>query len=512
MPPPLLETWERVGVDLRQVNADDSDSLLFVTRSGDDSSSFDSSSKPSAAEQQQQQPAAPPDIAQAGSSTKLQPKQQQQQQQVDALPPIYAACRWTVGSLTWLLTLLPMLLLTCMGQHMRGYVYQLTDWLCRMLLLQAPYQDKGTLYYRLGRIHHSARNFFGYRDTIKVRMKQSASGKGEHHKPKLLEVKRRNPFSPRFALTALPVKLLFMMLVLALFCTTSASAMQLRTRTAALGYNLLSTTPDPCPVPPPFRTGQVLAWTVTSELGKLRPAAGAQQASTPPTTTSASILDAYTPDGEKEVEDLSSRWETDPEHKWIYGNHPDMAPAQKEQLKQMLLEERGAFAYSLEDLAGYSGDLGPAVLHMKNDKHVWSSDRNFSPLEKQIGREKVAEMLQAGIVEEAATLNARYASAVTMPAKRAPDGSWVRLGVPKSIAAVASSTSRSQKSPRLLRLLTCPSTCLQTGLSLASLPCSTSVTKRATGAWLRLCPAASPRKRKGPHILAGAPPWSQEPG
>jgi hypothetical protein len=101
-----------------------------------------------------------------------------------------------------------------------------------------------------------------------------------------------------------------------------------------------------------------------------------------------------------------------------------MTPAQKEQLKQTLIEEKGAFAYSLDDLVGYCGDLGPAELHMKNEKPVWSSDRNFSPLEKQIGREKVSEMLQAGIAEEADTLNARYASAVTMPAKRAPDGSW----------------------------------------------------------------------------------------
>jgi hypothetical protein len=83
-----------------------------------------------------------------------------------------------------------------------------------------------------------------------------------------------------------------------------------------------------------------------------------------------------------EVADLSSRWDTDPEHKWIYGNHPDMTSAQKEQLKQMLIEEREAFAYSLDDLVGYSGDLGPVVLHMINDKPVWSSDRNFSPLEK----------------------------------------------------------------------------------------------------------------------------------
>eukprot|EP00882_Tetradesmus_deserticola_P002735 GHRQ01002908.1.p1 GENE.GHRQ01002908.1~~GHRQ01002908.1.p1 ORF type:complete len:1949 (-),score=411.99 GHRQ01002908.1:1876-7140(-) len=200
--------------------------------------------------------------------------------------------------------------------------------------------------------------------------------------------------------------------------------MQLRTHAAALGYNPLSATSDPCPVPPPFRTGQVLAWTVTSELGKSCPAAGTQQPAPTPASTSASILDAFTPDGEQEVADLSSRWETDPEHKWIHGNHPDMTPAQKEQLKQVLLEEQGAFAYTLDDLSGYTGDLGPAELHMKNDKPVWSSDRNFSPLEKQIGRDKVSEMLQAGIIEEAATLNAQYASAVTMPAKRAPDGSW----------------------------------------------------------------------------------------
>jgi hypothetical protein len=306
---------------------------------------------------------------------------------------------------------------------MRGYVFRLMHWLHRMLLMQAPYHKHGTLHYRLGSIHHSARNFFGFRSTIKVRMRQAVSGKGGHSKPKILEVKNRNPFALRFACTAVPVKMLFLMLLLAVFCVTSASAMQLRT-TAALGFNSLSTTPDPCPSPPPFRTGQVLAWTVTNELGKLYTAAGAQQAPAPPAATSASILDAYTPDGEKEVADLNSRWETDAEHCWIYGNHPDMTPAQKEQLKQTLIEEKGAFAYSLDDLVGYCGDLGPAELHMKNEKPVWSSDRNFSPLEKQIGREKVSEMLQAGIAEEADTLNAHYASAVTMPAKRAPDGSW----------------------------------------------------------------------------------------
>ncbi|WIA41015.1 hypothetical protein OEZ86_004654 [Tetradesmus obliquus] len=33
---------------------------------------------------------------------------------------------------------------------------------------EAPYHKHGTLHYRLGSIHHSARNFFGFRSTIKV--------------------------------------------------------------------------------------------------------------------------------------------------------------------------------------------------------------------------------------------------------------------------------------------------------------------------------------------------------
>jgi hypothetical protein len=220
-------------------------------------------------------------VAEQQASKLYSCKQQQQQQQ--CMPPIYATCNWAVSSVLWLLSLLPFLLLSCIGSTMRGYVFRLMHWLHRMLLMQAPYHKHGTLHYRLGSIHHSARNFFGFRSTIKVRMRQAASGKGEHSKPKILEVKNRNPFALRFACTAVPVKLLFLMLLLAVFCVTSASAMQLRT-TAALGFNSLSTTPDPCPSPPPFRTGQVLAWTVTSELGKLYTAAGAQQAPAPPSS------------------------------------------------------------------------------------------------------------------------------------------------------------------------------------------------------------------------------------
>jgi len=101
-----------------------------------------------------------------------------------------------------------------------------------------------------------------------------------------------------------------------------------------------------------------------------------------------------------------------------------MTPEQHAQLRQMLVEEKQAFAYSLAELPGYSGDLGHVEIHMKNDKPVWSAPRRFSPLEMEIGREKVQEMLEGGVISEISTLNAKHASAVTMPAKKDPNGAW----------------------------------------------------------------------------------------
>jgi hypothetical protein len=54
---------------------------------------------------------------------------------------------------------------------------------------------------------------------------------------------------------------------------------------------------------------------------------------------------------------------------------------------------------------------------------MWSAPRRYTPEEQAIGDAKVEEMLAAGIVEEVPTTN-RHASAITMPMKRAADGSW----------------------------------------------------------------------------------------
>lgn len=92
-------------------------------------------------------------------------------------------------------------------------------------------------------------------------------------------------------------------------------------------------------------------------------------------------------------------------------------------LVDMLQQERGAFAYSMSDLPGYSGPLGPAHFVLKEDKAMWQPARRYSDEEYKLGDSKVEEMLQAGIISEVPT-TVRHASAVTLPMKRAPDGSW----------------------------------------------------------------------------------------
>lgn len=132
-------------------------------------------------------------------------------------------------------------------------------------------------------------------------------------------------------------------------------------------------------------------------------------------------LDQYMPDGKTEEEGLNPRWEPDPEHKWLYGNHPLATPEQMASLKRMLVEEKQAFAYTLSDMPGYCGDLSPASIKLTTDKPIWSPPRNYSPAEQEFGDKYVADLLEAGIVREVPTDN-RYASAVTLPAKKGPDG------------------------------------------------------------------------------------------
>lgn len=133
-------------------------------------------------------------------------------------------------------------------------------------------------------------------------------------------------------------------------------------------------------------------------------------------------LDQLGTEGETD-EPYDSHWSINPEGQQILGNHPAATATEQQQLLEILREQRGAFAYSLQDLPGYSGVLGPAHFDLKEDKPMWQSPRQYTADELPVGDKKVAEMLEGGIIYEVPT-TVRHASAPTLPMKRAPDGSW----------------------------------------------------------------------------------------
>ena len=111
----------------------------------------------------------------------------------------------------------------------------------------------------------------------------------------------------------------------------------------------------------------------------------------------------------------------DPEHEWTYGNHPGFSSAQREQIKQLLLDHKDCFAYSLKDLTGY---LGPEfVIQLTHTNAIRQKPRNHAPLERAIMDEKCSELEKAGIIVPAPR-DCQYASNCTMPAKKDADGNW----------------------------------------------------------------------------------------
>jgi hypothetical protein len=139
-------------------------------------------------------------------------------------------------------------------------------------------------------------------------------------------------------------------------------------------------------------------------------------------------LDLLQPDA-AEDQAHDARWEIHPEGQWILGNHPDTTPAQRTALVDLLQQHKQAFAYSMAEMPGYTSTEHGAVSFQLKDsspealKRMWTPPRWFTPEQQKIGDAKVQELLVNGIVHEVPTTHP-FVSEVTMPRKRAPDGSW----------------------------------------------------------------------------------------
>ena len=136
-------------------------------------------------------------------------------------------------------------------------------------------------------------------------------------------------------------------------------------------------------------------------------------------------VSSFLPDGVI-ITPASERYEKCPKLLMEFGKHPKTTPGQRQQLKAVCDELLAAFAYSVMELKDecYDGisPVSPLRFYLTSTKTVWTKPRRMSPLEIQITNKKCGEMLAAGIIEPAPS--SVYASAPTIPAKKAPDGTW----------------------------------------------------------------------------------------
>jgi hypothetical protein len=123
------------------------------------------------------------------------------------------------------------------------------------------------------------------------------------------------------------------------------------------------------------------------------------------------------------VAELRGAYEKDEEFGCTWGNHPDLTQVQQAELRAAVRASKGAFAFSLQDMPGYHGELGHVQLKMAHDDPVWSPMRHLSPLEQAIIQEKMLEQQSAGIVKEIPT-SCKYACNVTLAAKKDIHGQW----------------------------------------------------------------------------------------
>jgi len=135
------------------------------------------------------------------------------------------------------------------------------------------------------------------------------------------------------------------------------------------------------------------------------------------------VIDAFQPEGERDLPP-DARYTRDPDMQVLWGNHPDVSQQAYQQLQAAVRERKHCFAYTLGDMPGYNGELGPVdVVLINPNATMHAKPRRYSPLERSVGDKKVAELLEAGILVVGDS-RSRYISNPTLPPKRDATGAW----------------------------------------------------------------------------------------
>ena len=134
----------------------------------------------------------------------------------------------------------------------------------------------------------------------------------------------------------------------------------------------------------------------------------------------------FHPDGDSSLP-WDPTFEEDPDGGWHWGKAIEFTQEQRGRFQNEVRARKSAFAYSTEDLVGYSGVMGDYEIKLKHDKPLWQKPRRYTPREMEVMNEKCESMLKAGILEPASKLNNKYAARVTLPAKKGSDGEWTEV-------------------------------------------------------------------------------------
>ena len=115
----------------------------------------------------------------------------------------------------------------------------------------------------------------------------------------------------------------------------------------------------------------------------------------------------------------------DEEGGWTWGGSPELNKEQQAMLEECVRSRKQVFAYSMKDLPGYTGDMGPFRIELDTKDPIFSKPRRYSPLEREAETKKCSELEEAGMIVPCSVT--KYASCPTMPAKKNAEGEWVDI-------------------------------------------------------------------------------------
>ncbi len=133
-------------------------------------------------------------------------------------------------------------------------------------------------------------------------------------------------------------------------------------------------------------------------------------------------MESTLPSGETDVLHYPG-YKRSEEHGWVYGNHPKATEQQNAHFQDTLVSMKSCFAYSMNDLPGYNGPIGPLTLPLLVETDIVKRSRRFSAKELEIIDIKCEELRKPGFIIPCPQ-PWTHVQNICIAAKKDLDGNW----------------------------------------------------------------------------------------